>query len=88
MTVGYLLFLLTLVNFGGAAVLALARAISSGQMENVSAGANSIFAADEPIGEMTDTVLKPRDERSDSWGSGRSDHRQSLRLWRGLRRMQ
>jgi cbb3-type cytochrome oxidase maturation protein len=88
MTVGYLLFFLTLAIFGGAAVLALAWAISSGQMDDVSAGANSIFAADEPIGEMTDTVLKPRDERSDSCGSGRSDPRQSLRSWRGLRRMQ
>jgi hypothetical protein len=57
MTPGYLLFLLTLVIFGGAAVLALAWAISSGQMENVSAGANSIFGPDEPIGEMTDTAL-------------------------------
>jgi hypothetical protein len=57
MTAGYLLFLMTLAIFGGAAVLALAWAIASGQMENVSAGANSIFAADEPIGEMTDMVL-------------------------------
>jgi len=57
MTAGYLLFFLTLIIFGGAAVLALAWAISSGQMQNVSAGANSIFAADEPIGEMTDMVL-------------------------------
>ena len=61
MTAGYLLFLLTLVIFGGAAVLALAWAISSGQMENVSAGANSIFAADEPIGEVTDTALAERE---------------------------
>ena len=57
MTTGYLLLILTLLIFGGAAVLALAWAISSGQMENLSRGANSIFASDEPIGEMTDMVL-------------------------------
>jgi len=59
MTAGYLLFFLTLIIFGGAAVLALAWAISSGQMtlENVAADAESIFGADEPIGEMTDMVL-------------------------------
>jgi len=71
MTVGYLLFLLTLVNFGGGAVLALAWAISSGQMENVSAGANSIFGADEPIGEMTDTVLMSPSTSADSRRSAR-----------------
>ena len=57
MTSGYLLLILTLVYFGGGVVLALAWAISSGQMQNPSRGANSIFAADEPIREMTDMVL-------------------------------
>ncbi len=57
MTTGYLLFGLTLLIFGGAAVLALAWAISSGQLSNLSRGAESIFDADEPIGEMTDMVL-------------------------------
>jgi nitrogen fixation-related uncharacterized protein len=57
MTTGYVLFGLTLLIFGSAAVLALAWAISSGQMENMSRGANSIFGADEPVGEMTDMVL-------------------------------
>jgi nitrogen fixation-related uncharacterized protein len=57
MTTGYLLFGLTLLIFGGAAVLALAWAISSGQLSNFSRGADSIFDADEPIGEMTDMVL-------------------------------
>ena len=66
MTAGYLLFLLTLVIFGGAAVLALAWAISSGQMDNVSSGANSIFAADEPVGEMTDIVLNTPNARNAS----------------------
>jgi len=60
MSTGYLLFFLTLLIFGGGAVLALAWAISSGQMENLSADATSIFAADEPIGEMTDMVLADR----------------------------
>jgi cbb3-type cytochrome oxidase maturation protein len=70
MTAGYLLFVLTLTIFGGAAVLALAWAISSGQFDNVSDGANSIFGADEPIGEMTDIVLatdlKPGRHRGES----------------------
>jgi hypothetical protein len=57
MSVGYLLFTLTFLMFGGAAVLALAWAISTGQMDNFSRGANSIFAADEPVGETTDMVL-------------------------------
>jgi nitrogen fixation-related uncharacterized protein len=57
MTTGYLLFGLTLLIFGGAAVLALAWAMSSGQLSNLSRGADSIFDADEPIGEMTDMVL-------------------------------
>lgn len=61
MTTGYLLFFLTLLIFGGAAVLALIWAISSGQMENMSRGANSIFDVDEPVGEMTDMVLSPPD---------------------------
>jgi len=61
MTAGYLLFFFTLVIFGGGAVLALAWAISSGQMANVSRGATIIFDADEPEGEMTDMVLnRPR----------------------------
>jgi hypothetical protein len=63
MTSGYVLFFLTLVIFGGAAVLAFAWAISSGQMANVSHGANSIFDADEPIGEMTDMVLDRHSSR-------------------------
>jgi hypothetical protein len=57
MTVGYLLFFMTLIIFGGAAVLALAWAVSSGHLANMSRGANSIFAADEPVGETTDMVL-------------------------------
>ncbi len=57
MTTGYLLFFLTLLIFGGSAVLALVWAISTGQMDNLSRDANSIFAADEPVGEMTDMVL-------------------------------
>ena len=57
MTTGYLLFGFTLLIFGSAAVFALAWAISSGQMSNVSRGADSIFDADEPIGDMTDMVL-------------------------------
>jgi hypothetical protein len=61
MSVGYVLYLSTIVIFGGAAALALAWAISSGQMNHVSRGATVIFDADEPIGEMTDCVLnKPR----------------------------
>jgi hypothetical protein len=64
MSTAYLLFLLTLLIFGGTAVLALAWAISSGQMMwNLSRGGNSIFAADEPIGEMTDKVLGAPDSR-------------------------
>ena len=64
MTTAYLLFLLTLMIFGGAAVLALAWAISSGQMvRNLSRGGNSIFAVDEPIGETTDMVLQQFDSR-------------------------
>ena len=64
MTTGYLLFFLTLLIFGGTAVLALVWAISTGQMDNLSRDANSIFAADEPVGEMTDMVLWPPKEPS------------------------
>ena len=65
MTAGYVLFFLTLLIFGGAAVLALAWAISTGQMslESADEGANSIFGADEPIGEMTDMVLNQPNSR-------------------------
>jgi cbb3-type cytochrome oxidase maturation protein len=76
MTAGYLLFFLTLLIFGGAAVLALAWAISSGQMENLSRGAESIFDADEPIGEMTDMVLNvPLTPNPSPGGRGGSEAR-------------
>jgi hypothetical protein len=64
MTTAYLLFLLTLLILGGGAVLALAWAISAGHLQNTSQVGNSIFAADEPIGEMTDMVLYQLDRSS------------------------
>lgn len=44
----------SIVLFGGAAVLALGWAFRSGQFDNFERSARSIFAPDEPIGEMTD----------------------------------
>jgi cbb3-type cytochrome oxidase maturation protein len=47
--------IVSVVLFGGAAVLALAWAFRDGQFENVASGATTIFDADEPIGEATDS---------------------------------
>ena len=44
----------SIVLFGGATVLALGWAFRSGQFDNFQKGAQSIFDADEPVGEMTD----------------------------------
>jgi cbb3-type cytochrome oxidase maturation protein len=44
----------SIVLFGGAAVLAFGWAVRSGQFENFSRGARSIFGPDEPVGESTD----------------------------------
>ena len=46
--------------FGLAAALALGWAIQARQFDNAKRDAESIFDADEPIGMLTDTVLKPR----------------------------
>jgi len=45
----------SIVLFGGATVLALGWAFRSGQFDNFQKGAQSIFDADEPVGEITDT---------------------------------
>jgi cbb3-type cytochrome oxidase maturation protein len=45
----------SIVIFGGVAVLALGWAFRSGQFSNFQQGAQSIFGADEPVGEMTDS---------------------------------
>lgn len=58
MTVGYLLLLGSVTIFGGVAVLAFYWAIRRGQMENFDRHATTIFGPDEPIGEMTDDILK------------------------------
>jgi cbb3-type cytochrome oxidase maturation protein len=44
----------SMLLFGGGAVLALGWAFKNRQFENFDRGANSIFDADEPIGEPTD----------------------------------
>jgi hypothetical protein len=44
----------SIVIFGGATVLALGWAFRSGQFNNFHQGAQSIFGADEPVGEITD----------------------------------
>lgn len=50
----------SIVLFGGAAVLALGWAFRDGQFENFDRGAKSIFDADEPIGKVTDTFPDSR----------------------------
>ncbi|VTS02473.1 cbb3-type cytochrome oxidase assembly protein CcoS [Tuwongella immobilis] len=45
------------VFFGGAAIWALAWAVRVGEFENFHRGANSIFDADEPVGQPTDDTL-------------------------------
>jgi cbb3-type cytochrome oxidase maturation protein len=45
----------SIVLFGGATVLALGWAFRSGQFDNFQKDAQSIFDADEPVGEITDT---------------------------------
>jgi cbb3-type cytochrome oxidase maturation protein len=57
MTVGYMLLLGSVTVFGGAAVFAFWWAIRTGQMENFDRNSRTIFAPDEPVGEMTDCVL-------------------------------
>jgi cbb3-type cytochrome oxidase maturation protein len=52
--------LLSLVLFGGAAVLALAWAVEKGQFRNFQRAAESIFDADEPVGRPTDRALQSR----------------------------
>jgi cbb3-type cytochrome oxidase maturation protein len=44
----------SMLLFGGGAVLALSWAFKNRQFENFDRGANSIFDADEPVGEPTD----------------------------------
>jgi cbb3-type cytochrome oxidase maturation protein len=55
--------ILSLVLFGGAAVLALAWAVEKGQFRNFQRAAESIFDSDEPIGRPTDRALEPRDRQ-------------------------
>ncbi len=52
--------LLSLVLFGGAAVLALSWAVGRGQFRNFQRAAEAIFDADEPIGQPTDRALPSR----------------------------
>ncbi|HVK12223.1 MAG TPA: cbb3-type cytochrome oxidase assembly protein CcoS [Gemmataceae bacterium] len=56
--------ILSLVLFGGAAVLALAWAVEKGQFRNFQRAAESIFDIDEPIGRPTDRTLPSRGDPS------------------------
>ena len=47
--------------FGATAVAALAWAVQSGQLRDLSAGARSIFDAAEPVGRVTDAFPASRD---------------------------
>lgn len=56
--------ILSLLLFGGAAVLALAWAVEKGQFRNFQRAAEAIFDADEPVGQPTDRALRPRGPQS------------------------
>ena len=48
------------VLFGTAAALALGWAVQARQFDNARRDAESIFDADEPVGEVTDVTLRTR----------------------------
>lgn len=56
------LLVVSIIVLGGGAVWALSWAFRNGQMSNFARGATSIFDPDEPIGEVTDRALAPRQQ--------------------------
>jgi hypothetical protein len=60
------LIVVSIIVFGGAAVWGLSWAFRNGQMSNFARGATSIFDPDEPVGEVTDRALAPRQKPGDS----------------------
>lgn len=57
--------LLSVIAFGGGAVLVLAWAVADGQFDNITRAAEGIFDADEPVGRPTDRVLAAADGERD-----------------------
>ena len=69
LTQSTLALVVSLLIFGGAAVLALAWAVREGQFANFQRAAEAIFDDDEPIGMPTDrTLAKPSSAHSDADG--------------------
>ncbi len=60
MTLAYLVIFASFLLFGLSVVLALAWALSNGQMKNFERGATAIFDPDEPIGIATDSFPSTR----------------------------
>lgn len=58
--------LLSVIAFGGAAVLVLAWAVADGQFDNFTRASEGIFDADEPIGKPTDRTLIAQDGERDA----------------------
>jgi len=64
MTIAYIAEFGVALLFGATAVWALAWAIRKGQFANFGQGAASIFDDEEPVGQVTDSALAPRQTRS------------------------
>lgn len=64
MTVAFLVIIVVAGVLGTSAVVALAWAVTSGEMSDFGSGATSIFDADEPIGTQTDFFPGEEPEQS------------------------
>ena len=65
MSLVYVFVFGSVVLFGLTAVYGLVWAIRSGQLDNFSRGATSIFDEDEPVGEMTDSFPGGEEEEEE-----------------------
>jgi nitrogen fixation-related uncharacterized protein len=63
MNPAYIVLIIASGLMGVVAVGFLAWAFRAGQMENFQRGATSIFDPDEPLGEVTDNLLAPKENR-------------------------